>query len=136
MEKEVTFHLRIFNASTGELLDSTADGEPMRIEIGKGQIFPPVESLLATGGVKEAMQITIPAVEAFGVHRPEAIVQLSRSDLHSPFNPQIGDIMVADLGGEERAFVVKSIDEEHILADFNHPLAGIDIEAHIDVVEG
>ncbi|MET3117708.1 FKBP-type peptidyl-prolyl cis-trans isomerase SlpA [Undibacterium sp. GrIS 1.8] len=124
----LTLHYRLATLD-GENIISTFEESPATLQMGLGQLAPELERALL--GLEEGSQITqeLAPENAFGPRNPELIQRVSRATLkeNSAFGEQyvIGDLVeFAAPSGGRFAGILRSIDAEGALFDFNHPLAG------------
>ena len=118
---------------SGEIIDSNFSGKAAHFRIGDGNVLPGFEEALL--GLATGMEIErlIPADKAFGPVNPDnrqtfpiARFQHLLDDELIP--TEVGSVVsFKDPGGGELPGVVSSIDEQQIVVDFNHPLAGKNI---------
>ena len=81
----------------------------------------------------------LPPEQAFGPRNPELIQRVSRATLRQ--NSQLGEeYRIGDLvefaapGGGQFAGVLREIDEQGALFDFNHPLAGQSLKFEVKII--
>lgn len=124
----LTLHYRLASMDGADIV-STFAGNPATLQLGNGQLAPFLEVCLI--GLQEgAHQIfELPPERAFGARNPELIQALSRAALEKNSGPSedyaIGDLVeFAAPGGGKFAGVLREINEENAVFDFNHPLAG------------
>ncbi|MBF0393622.1 MAG: FKBP-type peptidyl-prolyl cis-trans isomerase [Alphaproteobacteria bacterium] len=88
-------------------------------------IFPKLAAALEGKRVGESITVTLPPEDAFGAFRDELILAEPRGD----FPPDLAVDTVFEGGkeGEEGTvyFRVTAIEDEHVILDANHPLAGM-----------
>ena len=128
----LTLHYRIMLASgpaEGEVFINTFDGRPATLQMGSGQWSPDMEAALIGHAEGERFSVTLPPTAAYGERNPELIQRVSRAMLNehagedATFDP--GDMVefTAPNGGRYSG-ILKEINDESALFDFNHPLAG------------
>lgn len=138
----VTLHYRIELASgpaAGTVFVDTFLERPATLQLGVGQWAPGLEAALLGRAEGEHFTLDLPAAQAYGERNPDLIQQLSRTAMarHAPadtaFEP--GDLVefVAPNGGRYSG-VLKSLGETAGLFDFNHPLAGIDLQLEVRIL--
>jgi FKBP-type peptidyl-prolyl cis-trans isomerase SlpA len=98
----------------------------------------PLEALLVGMAEGERKVFELPAGTAFGERSPELIQRVSLAMLKTHGDPdetyELGDLVqFPGPGGVTMAGVVKAIDQDGAVFDFNHPLAGqpIRFEVHL-----
>lgn len=124
----LTLHYRLVNMNGEEIL-STFNNSPATLQLGMGQLAPELEASLL--GLEEGShtQRELAPEKAFGPRNPELVQRVSRATLMensaSDENYTIGDLVeFAAPSGGRFAGILRAIDDEGALFDFNHPLAG------------
>ncbi|MBT8284509.1 peptidylprolyl isomerase [Muriicola sp. E247] len=120
----------------GQVFDSSLERDPLEVTLGQGALIPGFEKGLIDMEVDEEKTITIPKEEAYGEVRKELFQKVSKSDLPEEIKPEIGMGLVAtNPDGSEQQLRVVEVEEEHIVIDANHPLAGQDLIFDLTLVE-
>ena len=137
----VTLHYRIavlVDGSEREVM-STFGAQPATLTVGAGDLAEPLEARLL--GLEEGAraQFELPAGEGFGGRSSDLVQSLSSSAFSSNADPTqdyvAGDIVqYASPQGLQFSGVLKQRDDEHVVVDFNHPLAGMPIRFAVHVV--
>ena len=134
----LTLHYRLAS-SEGEDIVSTFAENPATLQLGQGQLAPFLEACLL--GLPEGTYQTfdLPPERAFGPRNPELLQRLSRNVLDKNSLPGddyvIGDLVeFAAPSGGKFAGVLRDIDEETALFDFNHPLAGQTLQFEVKII--
>jgi FKBP-type peptidyl-prolyl cis-trans isomerase 2 len=121
---------------SGEIFDSSADREPLEFTIGSGQLIAGFDEGVLGMELMEQKTISIPAHLAYGPVHEELIQSFPRTELPADINPSIGQVLIATgPEGEEMHLVVKSLSDDFIVLDGNHPLAGETLIFDIQLVE-
>ncbi|WP_437395431.1 FKBP-type peptidyl-prolyl cis-trans isomerase [Flagellimonas lutimaris] len=120
----------------GQIFDSSLQREPLEIKLGEGQLIPGFEKGLIDMGVNEKKTITIDKQDAYGEVNEALFQKISKSQLPEDLKPEVGMGLVgANAQGQEQQFRVAKVEEEDIIIDANHPLAGQDLVFDLEVVE-
>lgn len=118
----------------GNIIDSNIDKEPLEFVFGKGQIIPGLESRIATLNEGEEASVVVPANEAYGEYNEEAMQKLPKSQLEG-IELSVGlPLQGNDADGKLVQVVVKEIYEDEVLIDFNHQLAGKDMNFNVKIL--
>ncbi|MFT5733887.1 MAG: FKBP-type peptidyl-prolyl cis-trans isomerase 2 [Planctomycetota bacterium] len=113
----------------GEVVETSDPDEDLEIVVGEGQLPPSVEEALVGKELDQEFEVKTAEGEAFGDHSLESIVTVPLEDFPDDLELEKGqEIMVgiaADDGteGEIDARIVE-INDESVILDANHPLAG------------
>jgi len=130
----VTLHYRIAAAGDTEIA-GTFDATPATLQLGSGELAPPLEACLVGLAVGERHVFLLEPEMAFGPRDPLLVRRLPRTEL-----PDGGPLQADSLvefsapGGGSFAGWVRETGEDSVLVDFNHPLAGKSIRFEVEVV--
>ncbi len=120
--------------SKGEIIDSNKGQAPLEFIAGKGQIIPGLEKEVEKMEVGEEKTIKVPASEAYGEYNPEMIQELPR-DQFQGIELQKGMTLYGQTpDGQTIAVTVKDFDDNKVIIDYNHPLAGEDLTFEVKLV--
>jgi len=118
----------------GNVFDSSQGKEPLKFQVGSGQIIPGFENAILGKNVGDKVTINITPEQAYGDLREDLVVKVGKDQL--PGEVQVGQSLSAQAdNGQEVNVVVKEINEDHVVIDGNHPLAGKDLVFDIEVLE-
>ena len=111
-------------------------GGKQTITIGKGDTFRQIETAIIGMEQGDEKSFTLAADDAFGPRRDDLIGPVARKDLPKVHNPTVGMELTAKNGsGETINLVVTEVDEEKIVVDANHPLAGHDLQIALTLLD-
>jgi FKBP-type peptidyl-prolyl cis-trans isomerase 2 len=120
----------------GQVFDSSLEREPLEITLGQGRLIPGFEKGLIDMEVDEKKTVTIPKEEAYGEVQKELFQPIPNENLPQEIAPQVGmGLMAKNPDGSERQLRVAEVNEDHIVVDANHPLAGKDLTFDLQLVE-
>ncbi|MGH1485095.1 MAG: FKBP-type peptidyl-prolyl cis-trans isomerase [Cellvibrionaceae bacterium] len=131
---EVTLHFSL-RLKSGEVVDSTFEKEPATFTVGDGNLLEGFERALfgLTAGAKE--KFTINPEQGFGQANPNNIQNFPRDQFDDDISLEEGLMLsFADAQNAELPGVVTTFDDESVTIDFNHPLAGKDIEFEVEII--
>jgi len=103
---------------------------PRTIALGQGHIFETVEEAIVGSEVDEEGTVVVPAGEAFGEFDEEEVRTVSADKI--PEDDRYPGAQV-QIGGEQG--FVETIVGGRARVDFNHPLAGEDVEYEYEILE-
>ncbi|MDY2586586.1 FKBP-type peptidyl-prolyl cis-trans isomerase [Winogradskyella aquimaris] len=122
--------------SNGQVFDSSLEREPLQVELGKGQLIPGFEKGLIDMAVNEKKTITIDKQDAYGKVNESLFQMVKKEQLPSDLKPEVGMGLVgSSADGSQQQFRIAKIEDEHIIVDANHPLAGQDLTFELEVVD-
>jgi peptidylprolyl isomerase len=120
--------------SDGEMFDTSEGRDPLKFQVGSGQIIPGFEQAIMGKNIGEKVTVNIPADDAYGQIREDLIVSVPKSQM--PGDVQVGQPLQAQGdNGQTINVIVKEVSEENVMIDGNHPLAGKELVFDIEVVE-
>ncbi|MHA2097526.1 MAG: FKBP-type peptidyl-prolyl cis-trans isomerase [Candidatus Kariarchaeaceae archaeon] len=106
--------------------------EPMLVVLGKGWVPKGLENLLEKSSIGDKLDVLIPCADAYGPKDPSKIKLVARREFQKQnINPSIGDRIT--LGSQ--IGTVLSVSSGRVRMDYNHVLAGKDIEYSIEIHE-
>ena len=120
----------------GEFVDSTEEGESLQFIQGYGSIISGLE--LAIGGMVlgETRNIRVQARDAYGEYDPEQIVPIPISEFPGDFDLEPGlELEMKDKDGDIVYARIVSVGKSRVKMDFNHPLAGKDLDFEITILD-
>jgi peptidylprolyl isomerase len=134
---KVKVHYRGTLTENGLEFDSSYErNETLDFEVGSGQMISGFDNALIGMEKGEVKEIKIPANEAYGDSREEAIQSVPKSNFPPNFDGKVGSMVQGQnqMGQPIQALIVEEQDDSYIL-DFNHPLAGKELNFSIELVD-
>ena len=121
---EMFYELKVQN----EIIDSNLNKEPISFSYGTGQIISGLESRIIDMNEGETLDIKVPASEAYGEY-DEGLTQIVPIEDFEGIDLEIGMTIEAEDENDElvRATVI-DVTKEDVTIDYNHPLAGGDLD--------
>ena len=135
----LTLHYRLSGPDGAELINTFND-KPATLSLGTGELAPAMEARLF--GLPEGTHrsFTLEAGEAFGERNPELLQRVKRSLLDELGDPDeqyhVGDVVQFPTPDGKGAYagVVREIDGDSLLFDFNHQLAGRPVTFEVPLI--
>jgi len=124
----LTLHYRLRDGDGVAFIDTFAT-PPATLSLGSGELAPAMEARLLGLAEGSEESFALAAGEAFGERDPALVHRVSRAALDAEGDAD-GDYRVGDVvrfpapDGQTIAGVVRAIDDDALVFDFNHPLAG------------
>ncbi len=120
---------------SGEVFDSSEGRQPLEVQIGGGQIIRGFEDALVGMGLREKKTFTLSPDEGYGQRDENQLHTFSRSEVPAEMNPAVGDMIgLQTPDGQQIPAVIAEADEEKVVVDLNHPLAGKSLTFDIEVI--
>ncbi|MAO08526.1 MAG: peptidylprolyl isomerase [Alteromonas sp.] len=122
--------------TNGQVFDSSVDKDPLKVELGKGQLIPGFEQGLINMEVNEKKTITIDQKDAYGPVNEQLFHKVPKKDLPQEITPEVGmNLVGTNPDGSQQQFRIAKVEDENIIIDANHPLAGQDLVFDLEVLE-
>jgi len=120
----------------GKIIQTTNNNSPFQFLSGNQQILPKLEEEIDHMIIGSKKNVKIPAKEAYGEYSEQAVQQVSKNNFPKDIELEVGMEFIANsTKGEQMPFVVKEIKNEEVTIDYNHPLAGENLEFDIELVD-
>ncbi len=134
--KVVKFHYTLKDKETGEILDSSQQyGEPLSVLIGANNIIPGLERQMEGMEVGEKKTIEVKAEEAYG-SKDENLIQKVPREYFQGIELQKGMPLQAQTpDGQIINLIVIDFNDNEVIVDMNHPLAGKDLVFDVEIVD-
>ena len=130
---ELHFALRLLD--TGELVDSTFGKKPAYLVIGDGNLPEAFETVIHGMNAGERKVETIKPKDGFGQRNPSNIQRIPRDQFDPTIELAEGLVLsFQDKAKSELPGVVSLIEDRMVTVDFNHPLAGRDLEFEVEIL--
>ncbi|MBB6098956.1 FKBP-type peptidyl-prolyl cis-trans isomerase SlyD [Deinobacterium chartae] len=115
----------------GEVVDQS-EGEPLVYLQGASNIIPGLERALEGKTVGDSLSVTVPPEEGYGTWDENSVEKIDRDNFDEA--PEVGATYYAEnADGSVLPFTVRAIEEDGVVIDFNHPLAGETLEFQVTV---
>jgi len=120
-----------------EVFFSNEDENLEVIEVipGEGHIFPKIEALLNDMNIGERKTVSLTKEDAFGDPMDEAVQKVPSEHIPEELRKPGEMIGAQTENGETVQGIVVALEGEEVVIDFNHPLAGKNIEVDFIIVE-
>lgn len=110
--------------------DDEYDFSPRVIIVGEGHVFPGVDEALTGGEPGDEGSVDVPAEDAFGEYNQEQVRTVSKDKLSEEDRRPGAQVQIDGQQG-----YVETIIGGRARVDFNHPLAGEDLEYEYEIVD-
>ena len=134
----LTLHYRLRDGDGVAFVD-TFGTPPATLSLGTGELAPAMEARLLglTAGSEESFALA--AGEAFGERDAALVHRVSRAALDAEGDAD-GDYRIGDVvrfpapDGRSIAGIVRAVEDDALVFDFNHPLAGLPLTFDVKLV--
>lgn len=118
----------------GNVVDSNIGAEPLEFVYATGQIIPGLESRIQDMNVGDKQDIVVPAAEGYGEYNEEARQNMPKTQFEG-LDLEVGmPLQGQGADGNPISVTVAEILEDEVVIDFNHPLAGKELNFNIEIV--
>lgn len=118
------------------VFDSSREREPLEFTLGAGQMISGFDK--AVEGMEKGQQkkVEIPSGDAYGDKKDEMMVKVEKTQLPEEMTPEVGmQLQATQENGQTQILTIADVEEQHVVLDGNHPLAGKDLVFEIELVE-
>ncbi len=133
-DTRVTLHFSILLES-GEEVDSTRRSRPATFTVGDGNLLPGFERALFGLSAGADEQLHIAAADAFGEQREENLRFMPIAQFSAEVVPEPGLVVSFAGPGGDLPGVVRSVEGDLVVVDFNHPLAGKNLIFDVSILK-
>ena len=135
----LTLHYRLAGPDGADLINTFND-KPATLSLGTGELAPAMEARLMglPEGTRESFELA--PGEAFGERNPELLQRVKRALLDELGDPDeqyhVGDVVQFPTPDGQGAYagVVREIEGDVLVFDFNHPLAGRPVTFEVQLI--
>lgn len=117
----------------GNIIDASTEG-PMVFLEGAGQIIPALEDQIKSMSIGDKKNVKLTAADAYGLYEEKMTMKVPKEEL-SHLEIEVGSFLQLNLGEQMKVVKIAQIDEKEVTLDGNHPLAGMDLEFDIEMVD-
>lgn len=119
----------------GEILDSATTAEPFAFVHGRHSVIPGLEKELTGRGAGDKLDLTIAPADAYGEHSPARVQVVSRDRFPADVDIKPGmQFHASDEHGGRMSVRVTEVNEDGVVIDANHPLAGQTLHFAVEVL--
>ena len=119
----------------GEIFDTSEGRHPLEVQIGEGQIISGFENALMGMSLNEKKVFTLDPEDAYGQKDESLTHSFPRADVPAEINPEVGQtVALCSSEGQQVPALITEMDDEKVVVDLNHPLAGQTLTFDIEVV--
>lgn len=131
----VTLHFSL-SLDNGEVIDTNFEAKPATFTVGDGNLLPGFEKALFGMLEGEHKTLLIKPEDGFGQRNDNNIQEIDRSQFSPDLELSEGLMLsFADAQKTELPGVVRAFDENVVVVDFNHPLAGREILFEVSIIK-
>lgn len=122
--------------TNGTLIESSFEDEPVEVEMGSGILTEGMELALYGLETGDKQTLTLTPEQGFGLRDEDNVHMMPLSDFPKDLNPESGLVFVFEApDGEEIPGTVRSVKDNEVEVDFNHPLAGQELVFTVEIID-
>ena len=125
----------ILKDNDGKLLDQSEPNDPLRYLHGHQNIIPGLEEALLGKKVGDELEVRIAAIDAYGEVEEELVQEVPIEQFGDMEGLAPGIQVQAQTSEGPVVFTVTEVKEDSVIVDGNHPLAGMDLNFSVRVVD-
>lgn len=120
----------------GNVLDSTDHGGPFSYLSGNNNILPKLEEAVNNMIIGTRKNIRLDAIDAYGQYNEQIVQVVGKENFPEDFVLEVGmEYMASNPDGVQMPFTIINVDGEEVTIDFNHPLAGKNLNFDIELLD-
>jgi FKBP-type peptidyl-prolyl cis-trans isomerase SlyD len=128
----VTLHY-VLKDDAGEVIDASAEDEPLSYLHGHGNLVPGLERELEGKSAGDELSVKVSAAEGYGERDASLVQRVPRRSLRGIAQLRVGMRLTAQTQQGSRPVTVTQIVGDMVTLDGNHPLAGQDLNFEIKI---
>tara|TARA_B100000902_G_scaffold386095_1_gene428296 strand:+ start:2936 stop:3373 length:438 start_codon:yes stop_codon:yes gene_type:complete len=133
--REVQVHYK-GSFDDGTIFDSSYDrGHTIGFTVGAGEMIAGFDAAVAGMKVGETKQVTLEPEEAYGSHNPDGVQAVPKQSFPQDFQFEEGLVIEGSVEDQPVRGIISEIQDEFVVVDFNHPMAGKNLNFDIELVE-
>ena len=133
-QKVVTLHYTLTD-NEGRVIDKSDDGSFAYLH-GAKNIIPGLENALSGKSAGEELNVSVLPEEAYGVRDDSMLQQIPKNMFEDTSQIAVGTQFHAQgPNGEMLVVTVMEVEEEHVMVDGNHPLAGVELNFDVKIID-
>ncbi len=126
----VSFHYTLTD-NNGNILDSSEGNDAFAYIQGVGMIVPGLEQQMEGKTKGDKFKATVPASAGYGEVNAELLQRVGLDK----FGGQKVEVGMQFQAGEHHIVTVREVTADEVLIDGNHPLAGVDLNFDVEIVD-
>lgn len=133
-KKVISLEYSVKEHNQEKIIDQSLEGEPLEFVLGASQVISGLENALQDAKEGDCKKIVVLPEDAYGEYRVDFLQEVPR-DQFEGIDLQEGMTLFGQ-GDDGRSVQVsvKSFNDEMVMIDYNHPLAGKTLEFDVKVL--
>ncbi len=119
----------------GTVFDSNVGDKPLEFTVGSGEVIDGFDKAVRGLAPGKPTQFKLPPEEAYGSRDEELVIPVKK-EIFGEQQPETGmDVALKGQDGTVFNGRVEKVEDEQVMVDLNHPLAGQALEFEVEVVD-
>ena len=120
----------------GTVFDTSRERDPLEFTVGTGMVIPGFDEAVEGMAVGDEKTAEVPSEEAYGPRRDDLMISVPPDQFPDDLDPEVGQQLQMQTGdGQTFVASVAQVEDDAVVLDANHPLAGKDLTFDIELVE-
>lgn len=134
-DKVVSIEYEVFNQADNALLDSNKGGTPLEFLIGSGQVINGLEDAIMGASIGDNIKATIAPENAYGVYQSDFVQEVPKEQFEGIELKAGMTLFGQGEDGQTIQVSVKDFNDEVVIIDYNHPLAGKTLQFDVKILD-
>lgn len=131
--KVVTMHYSVADKDNNAI-DSSFDNDPLIFIVGTGFLIPGLENALLEKQAGDTFSVAVEPQQGYG-ERHEQLMQAVPKNMFDDMEIEVGMQFRATTDDGEQTVTIIDIQDDEVIVDGNHPLAGVALNFEVEVLE-
>ncbi|MDD6055607.1 MAG: peptidylprolyl isomerase [Helicobacter sp.] len=132
--KVVSIEYQVCENGSEEIIDSNIGGKPLEFIMGNGEIIKGLEEAVAEMSVGDKGEVIVAPVDAYGEYHAEYVQEVPRDQFVGIELERGMTLFGQGENGESVQVIVKDFNDEVVIVDYNHPLAGKELKFLVTIL--
>ncbi len=120
----------------GNILDTTESDGSFSYISGNNMVLPKLEEAVSGMLIGTKKNIKLTAADGYGNYNEQIVQVVGKENFPEDFELEVGmSYMASSPDGAQMPFVITEVHDEDITIDFNHPLAGKNLNFDIELLD-
>ncbi|WP_297814233.1 peptidylprolyl isomerase [uncultured Helicobacter sp.] len=130
----VSIEYEVKENGTNDILDSNIGGKPLEFIMGAGEVIKGLEEAVAQMSVGDKQEVIIAPINAYGEYFSDYVQEVPRDQFVGIDLQQGMTLFGQGENGETVQVIVKDFNDEVVIVDYNHPLAGKELHFVVTIL--
>lgn len=125
----------VLRDTEGEVIDQSADGQPLSYLHGHENIVPGLEQAIEGHGEGDEVRTTVEPDQGYGPYRDELVQKVNREAFQGVDELAPGMSFRAESDAGPMIVTIKEVEDDEVTVDGNHVLAGQTLDFAVNVAD-